>query len=203
MTRGGRPRRKDEQPDSLFGKALKEHLRPGENFNQKDLASKAMISERALSEMVKGKRTSGTMLRRDLRAIIEVLYQRGTLLSLEEANRLITKIPAIKELDERDPDDAKIIALFDAPEADEEQAADQHCDEAPDPNVQVFTENQDGALASAGGVPKATPAPPAVLPSPGPETTECAVREPKKHLWWYIISALAVLAIVSGAILGR
>jgi hypothetical protein len=65
--------------------------------------------------MVKGKRISGTELRRDLRAIIKALHRRKALLSLEEANRLITTIPAVSALDDRDPADAEIIALFDTP----------------------------------------------------------------------------------------
>lgn len=113
LKQSGRPRRSEEQPDSLFGDALKEHLRRVKNFTQAELARESFIPEKTLSHMVKGKRTSGTTLRRDLRAIIKTLYRKKALLTLEEANRLITKIPAIKGLDERDPDDAKIIALFD------------------------------------------------------------------------------------------
>ena len=123
MTHGGRPRREDEKPDSAFGKALKEHLRHIEDFTQTDLARETGIPERTLSHMVKGTRTSGTMLRRDLRDIIKVLYKMKALRSLEEANLLITTIPAIKELDERDPDDAEIIELFNTPVAGIERGA--------------------------------------------------------------------------------
>ena len=123
MKQGGRPYREDEKPDSPFGKALKKHLRRVEDFTQAVLAGESFIPEKTLSQMVKGGRTSGPALRRDLRAIIRVLYQKKALLTLEEANRLITTIPAIKELDERDPDDAKIIALFDAPVAEIERVA--------------------------------------------------------------------------------
>ncbi len=123
MTQSGRPRREDEKPDSPFGKALKEYLRRVENFTQTDLAFETGIPEKTLSHMVKGRRTSGTMLRRDLREIIKVLYQKNALHSLEEANALITTIPTVKELDKRDPDDAKIIALFDSPVAKIERAA--------------------------------------------------------------------------------
>ena len=112
MTHGGRPRREDEQPDSAFGKTLKEHLRRVENFTQEKLAEESLIAKKTLSQMVKGRRTSGTMLRRDLREIIKALHQHGALLTLEEANRLMTSIPTVKELDARDPEDAKIIALF-------------------------------------------------------------------------------------------
>jgi hypothetical protein len=123
MKQGGHPYREDEKPDSPFGKALKKHLRRVEDFTQVALARESYIPEKTLSQMVKGERTSGPALRRDLRAIIRVLYQKKALLTLEEANRLITTIPAIKELDERDPEDAKIIALFNTPVAEIERAA--------------------------------------------------------------------------------
>ncbi len=84
----GRPRREDEKPDSPFGEALKEHLRRVKNFTQTDLARETRIPEKTLSHMVKGRRTSGTWLRRDLRDIIKVLYHKRALLTLEEANRL-------------------------------------------------------------------------------------------------------------------
>ncbi len=112
MTYGGRPRHEDERPDSPFGKALKKYLRRVEDFTQTDLARETGIPERTLSHMVKGIRTSGTMLRRDLRDIIKVLHKKNALHSLEEANQLMTIIPAIKELDERDPEDAEVIKLF-------------------------------------------------------------------------------------------
>src|SRR5260370_22406097 len=123
MMQSGRPRREDEKPDSPFGKALKEYLRRVEDFTQTELANETGIPEKTLSQMVKGRRTSGTMLRRDLREIIKVLYQKNALHCLEEANALITTIPTVKELDKRDPDDAKIIALFDSPVAKIERAA--------------------------------------------------------------------------------
>ena len=97
MTYGGRPRREDEKLDSPFGKALKEYLRRIEDFTQAELARESFIPEKTLSQMVKGKRTSGPALRRDLHAIIKVLYRKKALFTLEEANRLITTIPAIKE----------------------------------------------------------------------------------------------------------
>lgn len=114
MKQGGHPYREDEQPDSPFGKTLKKHLHIGD-FTQAALAREAFIPEKTLSHMIKGRRTSGPTLRRDLRAIISVLYQKKLLLTLEEANQLLTTIPAVKELDERDPEDAEIIALFDTP----------------------------------------------------------------------------------------
>jgi transcriptional regulator with XRE-family HTH domain len=123
MRQGGRPRRTEEQPDSPFGEALKEHLRRVKNFTQAELAREAVIAEKTLSQMVKGVRTSGMTLRRDLRAIIKVLHRKKALLTLEEANRLITMIPAVKELDPRDPADADIIKLFDTPVARLERTA--------------------------------------------------------------------------------
>src|SRR5207244_2717620 len=122
MTQGGRPRREDEKPDSPFGKALKEYLRRIEDFTQAELARESFIPEKTLSQMVKGKRTSGPALRRDLRAIIKVLYQKKAIFTLEEANRLITTIPAVSALDNRDPEDLKIIRLFDTPVAEIERA---------------------------------------------------------------------------------
>ncbi len=115
MKQSGHPYHEDEKPDSPFGKALKKHLRRVEDFTQAALARECFIPEKTLSQMVKGRRTSGPTLRRDLRAIIKVLYKKKALRSLEEANLLITTIPAIKELDERDPDDAEIIELFNTP----------------------------------------------------------------------------------------
>lgn len=123
MTHAGHPRREEERPDSAFGKALKQCLRRVEDFTQTDLAGETGIPERTLSHMVKGTRTSGTTLRRDLRDIIKVLYKKNALRSLEEANRLITTIPAIKELDERDPDDAAVIKLFSTPITETERIA--------------------------------------------------------------------------------
>ena len=121
MTYGGRPRREDEKPDSPFGKVLKEHLRRIEDFTQAELARETGIPEKTLSHMIKGRRTSGTELRRDLRDMIRVLYKKKVLLTLEEANRLITTIPAVSVLDHRDPEDAKIIALFNTPVAEIER----------------------------------------------------------------------------------
>lgn len=62
--------------------------------------------------MIKGKRTSGNTLRRDLREIVKVLFRKNALDSLEEANALFIAIPTIKELDERYQEDAEVIALF-------------------------------------------------------------------------------------------
>src|SRR5882672_9409190 len=126
MKQGGRPRREDEKTDSSFGDLLKEHLRRVKNFTQVELAKESIIAERTLSNMSKGSRASGTTLRRDLRAIIKVLHQKKALSSLDEANRLITAIPTVSALDERDPEDAEIIALFKPPETKNEKAADQN-----------------------------------------------------------------------------
>jgi transcriptional regulator with XRE-family HTH domain len=123
MKQGGRPRREAEEPDSPFGEALKEHLRRVKNFTQAELAKESLVAEKTLSQMVKGKRTNGPALRRDLHAIIKALYRKTALFTLEEANRLITAIPAVSVLDHRDPEDAKIIALFNTPVAEIERVA--------------------------------------------------------------------------------
>lgn len=120
MKQGGRPRRSEEQPDSAFGKALKEYLRRVD-FTQAELAAESVIAEKTLSQMVKGKRTGGPTFRRDLRAIIKVLHRKKALVTLEEANRLITTIPAVSPLDDRDPADLEIIKLFDAQATGEQQ----------------------------------------------------------------------------------
>jgi transcriptional regulator with XRE-family HTH domain len=118
MRQGGHPYSEDEKPDSPFGKALKKHLRRVEDFTQAELARDAFIAEKTLSHMVKGRRTNGPALRRDLRAIIKALHKKNALSTLKEANQLITTIPAVSLLDERDPEDAQIIALFDTPVAE-------------------------------------------------------------------------------------
>lgn len=122
MKQSGHPYREDEQPDSPFGRALKKHLQRVEGLTQAVVSQETFIPEKTLSQMVKGRRTGGPTFRRDLRAIVRVLYEKKALFTLAEANRLITTVPAIKELDERDPDDAEIIALFDIPVAERERA---------------------------------------------------------------------------------
>src|SRR5579872_3976237 len=129
MKSAGRPRRSEEKPDSPFGKLLKEHLRRAENYTQADLSQDTLIAPKTLSNMVKGRRTKGTELRSDLRKIIKALHQRGVLHSLEEANALMTKIPAVKELDERDVDDAKIIEMLKTAVGEGQQVADENNDE--------------------------------------------------------------------------
>ena len=115
MTSGGRPRREDERPDSRFGRLLKDYIWHAEDFVQADLAAETGISERALSNMVKGERKSGHKLRRDLRSIVRVLHEREVLTTLDQANELITSIPGVGPLHEDDPEDAKIITLFNTP----------------------------------------------------------------------------------------
>ena len=46
MKQGGHPYREDERPDSLFGKALKKHLRRVEDFTQAALARESVIAEK-------------------------------------------------------------------------------------------------------------------------------------------------------------
>ncbi|GAC1656017.1 MAG: hypothetical protein NVS4B12_28550 [Ktedonobacteraceae bacterium] len=202
MKQAGRPRRSEEQPDSAFGEALKEHLRRVKDFTQAELARESFIAEKTLSHMVKGKRTSGPALRQDLHAIIKVLYQKKALLTLEEANRLMEKIPAVKELDERDPDDAEIIALFDPPVAEIEQVASQSNDDAASPNVHAFSDSQDD-IAAAEATPEPTLSPlQGTLPSTS-ETTARVERETKKRLWWYVGSVVVALMVILGIVITR
>ena len=204
MKQGGRPRRSEEQPDSPFGEKLKEHLRRVKNFTQAELARESIIAEKTLSNMVKGKRKSGTTLRRDLRAIIRVLYQRKALGSLAEANLLITKIPAIKELDKRDPDDAQIIELFNTPLAEIEPDADQHNDEVANPGINTSSISRDGTSLS-NAVPEHTIMPLQIVPSPVSESTVNLEREAKKRLRWRVGrvgSVLVALVIILAAVLG-
>ena len=187
MKQSGRPRRENEKPDGPFGKALKEYLRRVEDFTQTDVARETGIPEKTLSHMVKGRRTSGTVLRRDLRDIIRVLRQKKALLTLEEANRLITTIPAIKELDERDPADAEIIALFDTAVTGTEQADSRD-------NASLLT-----ATLNAMPEPMATPL--QIISSPVSKTTARAERKIRKRLWWSIGSVLVALSIILGTVL--
>ncbi len=179
MKQGGRPRREDEKPDSPFGKALKEYLRRTENFTQTELARESGIPEKTLSHMVKGRRTSGTMLRRDLRDIIRVLYQKKVLLTLEDANRLITTIPALGALDRRDPEDAEIIALFDTAGVEGEQASDQNNGDAASQNIHASSDNRDNASLS-NATPE--PIPTQINPPPVSETTARANRETHQRI---------------------
>lgn len=205
MKQGGRPRREDEKPDSPFGKALKEHLRRVEDFTQTDLARETGIPEKTLSHMVKGRRTSGTTLRRDLRDIIRVLYQKKVLLTLEEANRLITKIPAVKELDERDPDDAKIIVLLQTSESEAEQASNQDNGETVDAYLNDSSKSGDGTpLFNEAQEPNVmqvadrVQGPTIILPhTDTPAPLETPVRPTQQHIKrWHIISVLAALVVI-------
>jgi predicted transcriptional regulator len=200
MKQGGRPRRSEEQPDSAFGEALKGHLRRVKDFTQTELARESFIPEKTLSHMVKGRRTGGPTLRRDLRSIIRVFYQKKALLTLEEANRLITTIPAISALDKRDPDDAEIISLFDTPVTEIEQAAAQSNDAAASPNVRASSDSRDDATASD-AMPEPTITPLPILPSSTSETTTGMGRKTKKRLWWYVGSVLVALIVILGTVL--
>ena len=198
MKQGGRPRRSEEQPDSPFGEALKEHLRRVKNFTQAELAKETLIAERILSNMVKGKRTSGTALRRDLRAIIKALYQKKALHSLEEANLLITKIPAIKELDERDPDDAEIIEMLKTSVSEIQQTANQNNDEAVDPALDDSSKSKDSVPLSD-EVQEQTVKP---LQTDTSSISETPVRQTKKLIRWQVGSVLVALVIILGVVLG-
>ncbi len=193
-------RRSEERPDSPFGEKLKEHLRRVRDFTQADLAQESLIAEKTLSNMVKGKRISGTALRRDLRAIIEVLYKKNLLHSLEEANLLITKIPAIKELDERDPDDAKIIALFDTTEIETAQTVSQDNDNEAEVKAHASGVSRDD-VSPSDTMPETTITQSKVLPSAIPETTARMGRKTRKRLWWSTGSILVAVVIILGIVL--
>ncbi len=120
MKQGGRPRRSEERPDSAFGIRLKQHLGRVVGFTQAQLSRESLVAEKTISVMVKGERTDGPKFRQDLRAIIRVLYQKQALLTLEEANALIMRIPTEGPLDERDAEDAALIKLLQPPVPEEE-----------------------------------------------------------------------------------
>jgi hypothetical protein len=145
--------------------------------------------------MVKGKRTSGPALRRDLRAIIKVLYQKKALLTLEEANALLTTIPTVKELDERDRDDAEIIALF-TPSVSVIQPVASHQDNdvaASQPSDAVHSEERLSPVASE----QELPPPPAEVLTPS-ETSHTTTRLTKQPIWrrgGYLLVALCILLV--------
>jgi predicted transcriptional regulator len=193
MKRGGRPRRSEEQPDSAFGETLKAHRRRVKDFTQAELSRETGIPEKTLSEMVKGKRKRGTELRRDLRTIIEALHRKKALSTLEEANQLITTIPAVSPLDERDPEDAKIIALFETPVVGKEEAAVQNKHEAAGPRVKASSDSSDDASQ-----PEISPLPIMLPPIAEPAG---GLGRKKRRPGWHIWSVLAALVIIFAAVL--
>jgi hypothetical protein len=198
MKHGGRPRRENEQPDSAFGKVLKGHMQRIEHYTQAALATESYIPRKTLSQMIKGRRTSGTMLRRDLRAIIKALHQHGALLTLEEANQLITQIPAVKGLDARDPEDAEIIALFQPPATEPEREPDVALsdNEAANPQVSAPAASQ-ADLADATLQPEVMP--PLAIHSPPAGIVARMGR--RQRPWWYAGSALLALIAILGTVL--
>jgi hypothetical protein len=198
--RGGRPRRSEEQPDSAFGKVLKEHLRRVENFTQAELARASIIPEKTLSEMVKGKREGGPAFRRDLRSIIKVLHQKKALLTLEEANRLLTTIPAVSPLDARNPEDLEIINLFDTRATSDEQTAMQNNTETAGTDAHAPSDGQvDVSLSHPVPEPLIPPQP--LQPSPIAGTSWRPEREARKRLRWRVASVLLAVLVVLGAVL--
>jgi hypothetical protein len=202
MTHGGRPRREEELPDSAFGELLKEHIRRVKDYTQAALAKESYMRERTLSEMVKGKRSpEAPTLRRDLRLIIKALHQRGALLTLDEANRLMTSIPTIKELDARDPGDAKIIKLFKTPTVETESEPETaHLDEeVASPQVSPSSANQ-ADLAETTPQPEVMPPP---IASSLPAGIAARIgRQMKQRPWGYAGSvALALLVILATVLL--
>ena len=177
MKKPGRPRRNKEQPDSEFGEVLKADLQRVKGFTQAVLSEETGIAEKTISEMVKGKRIGGPALRRDLRIIIKILYSKQALFTLDEANTLMKTIPAVSALDERDPEDAAIIALFDPPVTQ-------------DDTVVVDTMAEPGQI---------------VLPEtslPAPEVPVHPTRRTNRHLWSSISSFVVALMVIAIAALG-
>jgi len=197
---GGRPPRYREKPDSPFGKALKEHLRRVENFTQAELARESVIPEKTLSQMVKGKRTSGPTFRRDLRSIIKVLHQKKALLTLEEANRLITTIPAVSPLDARNSEDLEIIRLFDSRSTGDKQTAIQNNAEIASPDAHAPFEGQ-GDISLSHPIPEPVIPPQQLQPSPVSGTMGRPDREAKKRLWRRVASVLLAAVVILGAVL--
>lgn len=180
MKKPGRPRRGKEQPDTEFGEMLKAHLQRVKGFTQAVLSQETGIAEKTISEMVKGKRIGGQALRRDLRLIIAVLYRKQALFTLDEANALMKAIPAVSALDERDPEDAAIIALFD-PHATQD----------------------DRVVVDA--MPEPVPTPETSLPKtplPAPEVPVRIGRKTNRHRWSSISSFVVSLLIIAIAALG-
>ncbi|GAC1312583.1 MAG: hypothetical protein NVSMB27_48910 [Ktedonobacteraceae bacterium] len=177
MKRPGRPRREKEQSDSEFGEMLKTDLQRVKGFTQAVLSEETGIAEKTISEMVKGKRTGGPALRRDLRIIIKVLYSKQALFTLDEANALMKTIPAVSALDERDPEDAAIIALFDPPVTQDDPVV---ADTLPEPEQVPLPE---------------TPLPEAPLPAP--EVPVRSGRENNRHLWGSISSFVVSLLVIA------
>jgi DNA-binding XRE family transcriptional regulator len=215
MKQGGRPRREDERPDSAFGELLKEHIRRVKDYTQAALAKEIPMQEKTLSEMVKGKRSKeGTTLRRDLRLIIRALHKRGALLTLDEANRLMTSIPTVKELDVRDPEDAEIIALFEKPVTENEREPEAAYSEPELASSHVTTPVNEPALASlqapaspAGQAvldetsPQPEVIPPPTRPSPPAEMLARMGRQAQLRPWWYAgLVALALLVILAAVL---
>ena len=222
MTQGGRRRRSEEQPDSAFGKALKMHRRRIEGFTQVELSRESLVAGETISRMVKGKRVSGPSLRSNLRAIIKALHRKKALLTLDEANALMLTIPANSVLDERDPADAEIIALFDPPVAETEQVVRQSDDDETESDAQVPSNDLDDVFVLAPDIepelptsvlpesvqiasnlpvpdiePEPPPAPaPPLLVTPAPIPIEPVARNTRRRLWWYISSVLTLLVII-------
>jgi hypothetical protein len=155
---------------------LKEHLRRVSNFTQTELSRETLVSEKYLSKMIKGERISGNTLRRDLRAIVKVLFRKNALDSLEEANALFTAIPTIKGLDEHNQEDAEVIALFQ--------------ESAPLPGA---------VLASSPGSTSASPA--GLLPALPSLPVRTKSSHPLARVNW-IISVVVCVVLIGGLLVG-
>ena len=141
--------------------------------------------------------SSGTELRRDLRSIIKALYRREALFTLEEANALIRAIPRQGPLDNRDAEEAEIIAMFNSPETEEAPVTPTQYKEIASSNAPEVPDTQ-GETVSAQPVPDP---PSTAMPVPGAEFIARTQR--RKHLWWYIASIAAALILILAFVLAQ
>ncbi len=107
----GRKPRSQERDDTDFGKLLTEHL-DRKGITQAELAEESNVSEETISRMKKGERATTPAARINLRSLIRALHELECLDTLEEANALMTAIPTMAALDERDKYDAELIKLL-------------------------------------------------------------------------------------------
>lgn len=108
----GRKRISEQRAISQFGEKFAAHLARRSGLNNRTLAEASHLSPDMLSKMKRGERLSGTGARARVRSIIKGLHSLGVLTSLSEANQLLLTIPAFKELDARDKEDADLITLL-------------------------------------------------------------------------------------------
>src|SRR5690349_11388912 len=111
----GRPSKYSARKNHAFGEALKRLLEE-KGLKQEELAEKSAIHSSVISRMVKGDRLDGPAARVNLLRILKALHELGAVCSIAEANTLLTTIPKMKELDDRDKEDLDVIELLRAEE---------------------------------------------------------------------------------------